>query len=81
MKVMNMNVKEEGFLGGFLVLGFVIFIVSFLSGMLAIAFVPVNQDFGILAAVVLIFGFMAGVLTIALLLIIVKLRQLAREPV
>lgn len=76
-----MNVKEEGFLGGFLVLGFVIFIVGFLSGMLAIAFIPVNQDFGILAAVVLIFGFMAGVLTIALLLIIVKLRQLAREPV
>lgn len=76
-----MNVKEEGFLGGFLVLGFVIFIVGFLSGMLAISFIPVNQDFAILAAVVLIFGFIAGALTIALLLVIAKLRQLAREPV
>jgi len=74
-----MNLKEEGFIGGFLVLGFVIFIVGFLAGMVAIAFIPVNADFTMLAFMVFIFGFITGMVTVALLLVIVKLRELTRK--
>jgi len=74
-----MNVKEEGFIGGFLVLGFAIFIIGFLTGMLAIAFIPVKADFTTLACIALIFGFITGMLTTALLLVIVKLREFTRK--
>jgi hypothetical protein len=74
-----MNLKES-FLGGFLVLEFVIFIVGFLTGMLTIAFIPVKPDFTVLALMVFIFGFLTGMLTIALALVIVKLRELTRKP-
>jgi heme/copper-type cytochrome/quinol oxidase subunit 2 len=74
-----MNLKEEGFIGGFLVLGLVIFVVGFLAGMMAIAFIPVNADFTALAFMVFIFGFITGMVTVALLLVIVKLRELARR--
>jgi len=70
-----MNVKEEGFIGGFLVLGFVIFIVGFLTGMLAIAFIPVKPDSTTLALMVYVFGFITGMITIALMLVILKLRE------
>jgi len=75
-----MDIKEDGFIGGFLVLGFIIFIVGFLTGMFTIAFIPVNQDFAVLALMVLIFGFLTGMLTIALVLVILKLRELKRKP-
>lgn len=74
-----MNVKEERFIGGFLVLSFVIFIVGFLTGMLAVAFIPVTSDFTALAFMVFIFGFITGMVTIALLLVILKTRELTRE--
>ncbi|MDH5754016.1 MAG: hypothetical protein OEY95_02235 [Candidatus Bathyarchaeota archaeon] len=74
-----MNLKEEGFIGGFLVLGFVIFIVGFLTGMLAIAFIPVKADLTTLSFMVFIFGFITGMVTVALLLVIVKLRELTSK--
>ena len=74
-----MGLKEEGFIGGFLVLGFVIFIVGFLAGMMAIAFIPVNTESTTLAFMVFIFGFITGMVTVALLLVIVKLRELTRR--
>lgn len=74
-----MDLKKEGFIGGFLVLGFVIFIVGFLAGMVAISFIPVNAEYTTLAFIVFIFGFIAGMVTVALLLMIVKLRELTRK--
>jgi len=74
-----MNLKQEGFLGGFLVLAFVIFILGFLTGMLAVAFIPVKADFTTLALMVFTFGFITGMVTVALLLMIVKLRELTRK--
>jgi hypothetical protein len=71
-----MNLREKGFLGGFLVLGFVIFIVGFLAGMVAIAFIPVNAESTTSAFIVFIFGFMTGLVTVAILLMIVKSRKL-----
>jgi len=69
-----MDVKE-GFIGGFLILGFVVFIVGFLTGMLAIALIPVRPDFTALGFMVFTFGFITGMVTIALLLVIVKLTR------
>jgi len=69
-----MDVKE-GFIGGFLILGFVVFIVGFLTGMLAIALIPVKPDFTALGFMVFTFGFITGMVTIALLLVIVKLTR------
>ncbi len=74
-----MNLKEEGFLGGFLVLGFVVFILGFLTGMLAVAFIPVKADFTALALMVFIFGFITGMITVAMVLVIIKLRELTRK--
>jgi hypothetical protein len=73
-----MNLKKEGFIGGFLVLGFVIFIVGFLAGMVTIAFIPVNAESTAGAFMVFIFGFITGMVTVALLLVIIKLRESAK---
>jgi hypothetical protein len=74
-----MNLKEEGFIGGFLVLGFVIFIVGFLTGMVAIAFIPVNAESITLAFMVFMFGFITGMVTLTLLLVIIRLRELSKR--
>jgi len=74
-----MDLKKEGFIGGFLLLGFVIFMVGFLAGMVAISFIPVNAESTTLAFIVFIFGFITGMVTVALLLVIVKLRELTRH--
>jgi hypothetical protein len=74
-----MNLKEEGFIGGFLVLGFAIFIVGFLAGMVVIAFIPVTADVTALAFMVFVFGFITGMVAVTLLLVILKLRELAKK--
>jgi len=73
-----MSVKE-GFIGGFLVLGFVIFIVGFLTGILAVALIPVKPDFTTLGFMVFIFGFITGMVTVSLVLVIVKLTELTKK--
>jgi len=78
-KVIKMSVKE-GFRGGFLVLGFVIFIVGFLAGILAVALIPVKPDFTTLGFMVFIFGFITGMVTVSLVLVIVKLTELTKNP-
>jgi hypothetical protein len=65
-------------LGGFLILGFAIFIVGFLAGMVVVSFIPVNAESTALALMVFVFGFMAGMVTVAILLVIVKLRELRK---
>jgi uncharacterized membrane protein YqaE (UPF0057 family) len=70
-----MNLKEEGFLGGFLVLGFAIFIVGFLAGVVT-AFISVSAESATLEFILFVFGFMTGMATVAILLVIVKWRKL-----
>jgi hypothetical protein len=74
-----MDLKKESFIGGFIVLGFVIFLVGFLAGMVAISFIPVNAESTTLSFIVFIFGFITGMVTVALLLVTVKLRELAKK--
>jgi len=74
-----MNPKKEGFLGGFLVLGFAIFIVGFLAGVVA-AFISISTEPVTLTALVFIFGFMTGVVTYAILQVVVKSRKSTRRP-
>ena len=71
---------ERGFLGGFLVLGFVIFVAGFLMGMLALAMVRVEMDATLLAVMWLLLGFVLGVLTIALALVIRRWNRLSEKP-
>jgi hypothetical protein len=70
---------EKGFLGGFLVLGFALFIVGFLTGMLALAVLNVTPDFATLGFLIFAIGFIVGMLTIALTLVIIRLSR-AQKP-
>ncbi|MGA3192597.1 MAG: hypothetical protein ABSD73_08835 [Candidatus Bathyarchaeia archaeon] len=70
---------EKGFLGGFLVLGFGLFIVGFLTGMLALAVLNVTPDFATLGFLIFAVGFIVGMLTIALTLVVVKLTRASRN--
>jgi len=74
----KMDIKE-GFVGGFLVFGFAIFIVGFLTGMLAFIMMPLTPNVEATGFIIFIFGFITGMLTIALLLATVKLTQLTRK--
>jgi len=73
-----MSVNKE-FMSGFLVLGFVIFIVGFLSGMLAVALIPVKPDFTALGFMVFVFGFITGTVIIALMVVMIKLNELSKK--
>ena len=70
---------ERGFLGGFLVLGFVIFVAGFLTGMLALAMVRVEMDATLLAVMWLLLGFVLGLLTIALALVVRRWNRLTKK--
>jgi uncharacterized membrane protein YqaE (UPF0057 family) len=69
-----MNLKEEGFLGGFLVLAFALFIVGFLAGVVT-AFYSVSTEPATLTFLVFIFGFMTGLVAFAIVRVIVKSRK------
>jgi hypothetical protein len=71
---------ERGFLGGFLVLGFVIFVAGFLTGMLALAMVRAESDITTLTLMWFLLGFVLGLLTIALALVIVRWNRLSKKP-
>jgi hypothetical protein len=79
-RLCKMNVQGNS-VGSFIILGFVIFIVGLLTGMLAIALIPVKPDFAALEFMIFIFGFLAGILTITLALIIVRLARLRKKSV
>ena len=66
---------KNGFLGGFLILGFVLFLVGFLTGMLAIALVPSRLD-PMVEFMIFVLGFLAGAVIIALVLTVVRLSEL-----
>jgi len=70
---------EKGFLGGFFVLGFGLFIAGFLTGMLALAVLNVTPDFATLGLLIFAVGFIVGMLTVALTLVVVK-RSRAQKP-
>lgn len=48
-------------MGGFLVLSFAVFIAGFLTGMLAIALIPVQSDITTLGFMFFILGFVIGI--------------------
>jgi hypothetical protein len=73
--------SENGFLGGFLILGFAIFIAGFLTGMLAFAVVHVSSDLATLGLMVFVLGFVVGMLTVALAFIFMKWRRMQHEHV
>ncbi|MBS7621826.1 hypothetical protein KEJ32_06930, partial [Candidatus Bathyarchaeota archaeon] len=65
----------RGFVKGFLVLGFAIFILGFLTGMLAIALTNIKMDSSILF-IVFSAGLITGILIVALAIVSVKAKSL-----
>jgi len=72
-----MNPEKEGSLGGFLVLGFAIFIVGFLAGLVT-AFVSASTEPATLEFIVFILGFAMGMVAVAIILVIRRSRKLTR---
>ncbi|MEM1565870.1 MAG: hypothetical protein QXG11_03325 [Candidatus Bathyarchaeia archaeon] len=68
---------SRGFFGGFLVLGFAIFIVGLLVGMMAVDFVSLKLD-PVALLTIFTLGFLTGLLTVALVLVSVKMLELRK---
>lgn len=73
-----MSIKQA-FLGGFLVFGFVIFTVGFLTGMLAFIMMPLTPTSEATGFIIFVFGFITGMITIALVWASVRLTQLTKK--
>jgi membrane protein implicated in regulation of membrane protease activity len=71
--------SENGFLTGFLILGFAIFIAGFLTGMLALAVLGVSSDLTTLELMAFALGFVAGILTFGLTYTFMKWRKKQRQ--
>jgi hypothetical protein len=72
--------SAKGFMGGFLVLGFAIFLIGLLTGMLAIEILQVESDFSMLWFMVFFVGFLSGAVVSAMVLIIIRLMRSPRKP-
>ncbi|MEM2104994.1 MAG: hypothetical protein QXV21_00765 [Candidatus Bathyarchaeia archaeon] len=71
---------KEGFMSGFLVLAFVVFIAGFLVGMLAIMVIPVSADTTMLGLLFFALGFVVGILAVGLVWVVFKRRKSAAKP-
>jgi len=71
--------QKDGFMGGFLVLGFVVFIAGFLVGMLAIMVMPVSADTTLLGLLFFVLGFVVGILAVGLIWLVFKRRKSATK--
>jgi hypothetical protein len=69
---------EKGFLGGFLVLGVTIFVAGFLAGMLFLGTIHMSSDAAALGFMSFALGLITGMLTIALVLLVMKMREIQR---
>lgn len=70
---------KEGFLGGFLILSCVIFIIGFLAGMLAIFLIPAKPDVAAFGFAVFVCGLLIGIVIIVLLQVIIKWNRLRKR--
>jgi hypothetical protein len=66
---------EQAFTGGFLVLGFVLFVTGFLTGMLAFAIIPVSADVATMGFLFFVLGFLTAIISIALVMAIIRFRK------
>lgn len=69
---------EDGFVAGFVVLSFVVFVAGFLGGMLAVAVVPTKPDSTTLWFLIFLFGLAIGAVATAILFMKVKLFKSAK---
>ena len=70
---------EEGFLSGFLVLAFVIFIFGFLVGMVAVAMIPVRSDYTFLGLTLFSLGFVCAIVAAALFMLLTRYRRVSKR--
>jgi hypothetical protein len=69
----------KGFIAGFLVLGFAIFVFGFLVGLYSIAVIPATADAASLGVLAFGIGLIAGVLVVALILVIMRFNEMAKS--
>ncbi len=69
--------EKDGFISAFLVFGFVMLVVGFLAGILAISLVNLELDSGVLIMVFSV-GFLVGMLAVALVLTVIRLNELRK---
>lgn len=70
---------EKGFLSGFSILGFAIFIAGFLTGMLALSVLGVSSDLTTLGLMIFALGLVVGVLLVGLTYIFLRWRKKQRQ--
>jgi len=66
---------EKGFVGGFLVLGFMVFVAGFLAGMLFLGMAHVSSDAATFGLLSFVLGLITGMVTITLVLVVIKVRK------
>jgi VIT1/CCC1 family predicted Fe2+/Mn2+ transporter len=69
---------EKGFIAGFLVLGFAIFIFGFLTGLYSIAVIPATADAASLGILAFAVGVLLGALLVAMILTIIRFNEMAK---
>jgi hypothetical protein len=69
---------DKGFIAGFLVLGFAIFIFGFLTGLYSIAVIPATADAASLGILAFAVGVLLGALLVAMILTIIRFNEMAK---
>jgi membrane-bound ClpP family serine protease len=66
---------EKGFLGGFLIMGFALFVTGFLTGMLSIAVLHAPSDFTTLGLITFALGLAVGIFIVVFTIAIIRHRK------
>jgi hypothetical protein len=69
---------DKGFIAGFLVLGFAIFILGFLTGLYSIVVIPATADAASLGILAFAVGVLLGALLVAMILTIIRFNEMAK---
>ena len=70
---------DRGFIAGFLVLGFAVFVVGFLVGLYSIAVIPATADAASLGVLAFAVGLVAGALIVAMIVAIMRFNEIAKS--
>jgi xanthosine utilization system XapX-like protein len=70
---------DKGFVAGFLVLGFAIFVVGFLTGLYAVVVIPATPEAASLGILAFTVGVILGALLVAMIMVIMRFNEMIRS--
>jgi hypothetical protein len=70
---------DKGFVAGFLVLGFAIFVVGFLIGLYAVVVIPATAEAASLGILAFAVGVILGALLVAMIMVIMRFNEMIRS--